>query len=103
LLDGFQSDNQTVIAVKTTIMMKDTLRTSFQVAVNHLSEFIGGTFSGNTSYNGKQVARNISWMETGRGRGQWGRLGQGGRGYGYSGKCKCTGGKQNTMELTSQT
>jgi hypothetical protein len=75
LLDGIQSDNQTVIAAKTTIMMNDTLRTSFQVAVDRLSKFIGVTFSGKTTYNGKQAARNISRMETGHGRGRGGRAG----------------------------
>jgi hypothetical protein len=48
-LDVIQSDNQTVIAAKSMIMMNDTMRTSLQVAVDCLSEFIGATFSGNTT------------------------------------------------------
>jgi hypothetical protein len=81
LLDGIQSDNQTVIAAKTTILMNDQMRTSFQVAVDRLSELIGSTFSLQGSPNGKRPARNISRMETGRGgRGRGGRSGRGGRG-----------------------
>jgi hypothetical protein len=102
LLDGIQSDNQTVISAKTMIMMNDAMRTSFQVAVNRLSEFIGATFSGNTSYSGKRAARNVSCIETGcgRGRGHFGRGGRGGQG-GRGGNCAGVG--SNTMVLTSQT
>jgi hypothetical protein len=104
LLDGIQSDNQTVIAAKTTIMMNDAMRTSFQVAVNCLSKFIGAAFSGNTTYNSKQVARNISWMETGRGRGRGGCAGRGGREYGRSAQGSCPGGKQhNGVDITDLT
>jgi hypothetical protein len=103
LLDGIQSDNQTVISAKTTIMMNDTMRMSFQVAVDRLSEFIGATFSGNTSYNGKRAARNVSRMETGHGRGQ-GRFGRGGCGsQGGRGGNRAGGKQHNGVDITDLT
>jgi uncharacterized membrane protein YgcG len=83
LLNGIQSDNQIIVTAKTTVRMNVAMRTSFQIAVDHLSELIGATFS-NASINGKRPARNVSRMESGRGnrggRGRGGRHGRGGRG-----------------------
>jgi hypothetical protein len=64
LLDGIVSENQIVVTAKTNVRMNHAMRTSFQVAVDHLSELIGATFA-NASYNGKRPARNVSRMETG--------------------------------------
>jgi hypothetical protein len=88
LLDGIQCDNQIVITAKTNVRMNQAMRTSFQVAVDHLSELIGSTFS-NASYQGKRPARNVSGMEAGRGGCGGcggGRLGRGGRGRGLGGR-----------------
>ena len=45
LLKGIRSDNQQVIAAKTTVRMHQEMRTSFQLAVDRLSELIGSTFA----------------------------------------------------------
>lgn len=79
LLDGIQSDNTLVQSAKTNVVMDNNKRTSFQVAVDCLSEFIGSTFTGQVSPQGKRPARNISRMEMG-GRGRGGRGRGGGRG-----------------------
>jgi hypothetical protein len=81
LLNGIQSDNQVIVTAKTTVRMNTGMRTSFQVAVDNLSELIGATFA-NTSNNGKRPARNVSRMESGRG----GRGGRGGRRAGRGGR-----------------
>jgi hypothetical protein len=68
--------------------MNHAMRTSFQVAVDHLSELIGSTFS-NASYQGKRPARNVSGMEAGcggRGGRGGGRQELGGRGRGRGGR-----------------
>jgi len=87
LLDGIQSENQIVVTAKTNVRMNHAMRTSFQVAVDHLSELIGATFA-NASYQGKHPACNISRMETGRGGrgGRGGRNGRGSRGGGRDGR-----------------
>jgi hypothetical protein len=87
LLDGIQSDNQIVVTAKTNVRMNIAMRTSFQVAVDHLSELIGATFA-NASYHGKRPVRNVSRMDVGRGgrRGRGGRYGRGGRGGGRGGR-----------------
>jgi hypothetical protein len=83
LLNGIQSDNQIIVTAKTTVRMNVAMRTSFQIAVDHLLELIGATFS-NASFNSKQPAQNVLRMESGRGncggRGRGGRHGRGGRG-----------------------
>jgi hypothetical protein len=81
LLNGMQSDNQIIVTAKTTVRMNISMRTSFQVAVDHLSELIGATFINASNY-GRKPARNVSGMESGHGG--WGnhgvRGGRGGRG-----------------------
>ena len=52
---GIQSDNQIIVTAKTMVCMNVAMRTSFQIAVGHLSELIGATFS-NASNNGKRPA-----------------------------------------------
>jgi hypothetical protein len=99
LLNGIQSDNQIIVTAKTTVRMNVAMRTSFQIAVDHLSELIGATLS-NASINGKQPARNVSRMESGRGnrggRGRGGRHGRGGRG----GRGNCGGKFHNDVDIT---
>jgi hypothetical protein len=100
LLDGIQSENQTVIAAKTTIMMNDTMRTSFQVAVNCLL----GRHSLVTQHTtvSEQQEIYLEWRQAGRGRG--GRAGRGGHGYGCSAYVNCPGGKQhNGVDITDLT
>jgi hypothetical protein len=98
LLNGIQSDNQIIVTAKTTVRMNVAMRTSFQIAVDHLSELIGATFS-NASNNGKRPARNVSQMNSRRGgRGGRGRGGRGGRGRGGRGN---RGGKfHNNVDIT---
>jgi hypothetical protein len=45
LWDGIQSNNQIAITTKTNVCMNHAMQTSFQVAVDHLLELIGATFS----------------------------------------------------------
>ena len=66
LLNGIQSDNQIIVTAKTTVRMNVAMRTSFQIAVDHLSELIRATFS-NASNNGKRPAWNVSRMESRQG------------------------------------
>ena len=64
LLNGMQSENQIIITAKTNVRMNLAMRTSFQVAVDHLSELIGATFA-NASNNGRRPARVVSQMDSG--------------------------------------
>jgi hypothetical protein len=104
LLDGILSDNQIVITAKTNVKMNHAMRTSFQVAVYHLSELIGSTFA-NASRDGKRPARNISRMETGRGGqgGRGGRRGRGGRGGGHGGRGNRGGKDHNGVDISDLT
>jgi uncharacterized membrane protein YgcG len=105
LLDGIQSDNQIVVTAKTNVRMNLAMRTSFQVAVDHLSELIGATFA-NASYQGKRPARNVSRMESGRGGrgGRGGRHGRGGRGGGRGGRGANRNGKfHNGVDISDLT
>lgn len=102
LLDGILSENQIVVTAKTNVRMNQAMRTSFQIAVDHLSELIGSTFA-NASYAGKRPARNISRMETGRGGRGRGRGGRGGRGGGR-GDNRSKGGKfHNGVDISDLT
>lgn len=83
-MEGILSDNQVIVMAKTAIRMNPAMRTTFQVAVNHMSELIGSTFH-NASNQGLRPARKVSRMEAGRGgrgrgRGRQGKGGRGGRG-----------------------
>ena len=106
LLDGILSDNQIVVTAKTNVKMNHAMRTSFQVAVDHLSKLIGSTFA-NASYNGKRPARNVSRMDTGRrgGRGNGGGRngGRGGRGGGRGGRGNRGGKMHNGVDITDLT
>ena len=77
LLNGIHTDNTTIVSAKTTVRMTVAMRQSFQIAVDHLSELIGSTFlnATNTNNNNRRGARNVSRMDTGRGRGRGGRGG----------------------------
>jgi hypothetical protein len=105
LLNGIQSDNQIFVTAKTTVHMNTAMQTSFQIAVDHLSELIGATFS-NASNNGKPLARNVSRLDKGRGGrggcggqgGRGGRGGQGGRGNHHAG-----GKMHNGVDITDLT
>jgi ribosomal protein L15 len=98
-LNGIQSDNQIIVTAKTTVRMNVAMRTSFQIAVDHLLELIGATFS-NASNNGKRPAQNVSRLETGRGnRGRRGRGGRHGRG-GQGGRGNHGGKFHNDVDIT---
>ena len=60
LLNGIQSDNQIVVSAKTTVRMHTTMRTSFQVAVDRLSELIGSTMTIHDSKGGRPPSRRVS-------------------------------------------
>ena len=60
LLKGIRSDNQQVIAAKTTIRMHQDMRTSFQLAVDRLSELIGSTFAAVNPNPNPTATRNRS-------------------------------------------
>jgi hypothetical protein len=105
LLDGIQSDNQIVVTAKTNVCMNHAMRTSFQVAVEHLSELIGSTFA-NASYQGKRLVHNVSRMESGRGGqgGCGGRNGRGSCGGGCGGRSANRNGKfHNGVDITDLT
>ena len=103
LLNGMQSENQIIVTAKTTVRMNMAMRTSFQIAVDHLSELIGATFH-NASNRGQRPARNVSRMGTGRGgRGGRGRFGgRGGRG-GRGDQGRGGGKSHNGVDITDLT
>jgi hypothetical protein len=68
LLDGIQSDNQIVISAKTTVRMHTEMRTSFQVAVDRLSELIGATMTIRDSKSGRPPSRKVASSQAGKKR-----------------------------------
>jgi hypothetical protein len=103
-MDGIQSENQIVVTAKTNVIMNHAMRTSFQVAVDHLSELIGSTFS-NTSYQGQRPVRNVLQMETGqggRGSGSGGRMGQCGCGRGCDGRGANSSTHHNGVDISDK-
>jgi hypothetical protein len=66
LLDGIQSDNQIVETAKTNVRMNFAMRTSFQVAVDHLLELIGAMFA-NASNQGPGEETGLQCLPNGIG------------------------------------
>jgi hypothetical protein len=112
LLDGIQSDNQIVVTAITNVCMKHAMRTSFQVAVDHLLELIGATFAIMLPIKGSaRSAMSLNGIGTWWPRRPWRKKqprrpqcsgGCGGRGANRNGKC-CWTDKMTDMQRSNVT